>query len=557
MTTNQIELFVVDRDPIFRLGLSLALEAFPDLVITAQEDTAIATLGQLAQGMIPDILVIDFKLSDLENDGLTPKQFCQRLRQAYPQLPIFLLASSLNYQELNLLKNLGVRGYISKGSSIETIVYALRQVAEGKTYWQIKDKSSDKSGWFKNSLSRLTQPGKQQIDADIENITNQLDNNNLSLTDKLFLLGRRRELKVARWLSNKISQEEDTLVTNQEQARKALPNSSRNQVNLPPKLMLAVIEDDKIAASIFNQVITQISLGVVNNTDFFLEIDILQPDKKQELLYLILDSLGKTIESISLETEINSDFFLEEIWQQCTTDFFFNNYQQNILIDELEFKTILQQELNNIQNNLISKIYLVEDLFNYLAKKQPITIDNILYRYESPEAINRAVVLVKNILINLANGVMQVILNNFADLEIFKYHLYDSSYRSSREIARFRNEISWRYRQDKYWEHPKNIFESHYRFFILRNGKIETLYIYAPRTEELYKLQGLPWLTTIILETRDAIAPRVKSAFSLVGSGFVFVLTQVIGKGIGLIAKGILQGIGSTLQDVRNSKREK
>ena len=146
---------------------------------------------------------------------------------------------------------------------------------------------------------------------------------------------------------------------------------------------------------------------------------------------------------------------------------------------------------------------------------------------------------------------MQILLNYFADVESLKYYFYDPNYRSSREIARFRNEISWKYRQDKYWEHPRNIFESRYRFFVLNNGNIETLYLYASRVEELYQLEGLPWLTTIILESRDAIAPRLQSIFSLVGSSFVFVLTQVIGKGIGLIVKGVLQGIGSTLQDVR------
>ena len=67
MTTNKIELFLVDRDPIFRLGLSVALKAFPDLVIISQEDTAMATLGQLAQGIIPDILVIEMDSVECKN----------------------------------------------------------------------------------------------------------------------------------------------------------------------------------------------------------------------------------------------------------------------------------------------------------------------------------------------------------------------------------------------------------------------------------------------------------------------------------------------------------
>ena len=92
MTINQIELFIVDRDPIFRLGLSVALEEFPNLVIIAQEDSAIATIGKLAQGIIPDILVIDLNLTDLHTDGLTPQEFYQILKKTYPRLQIFFIS---------------------------------------------------------------------------------------------------------------------------------------------------------------------------------------------------------------------------------------------------------------------------------------------------------------------------------------------------------------------------------------------------------------------------------------------------------------------------------
>ena len=71
--------------------------------------------------------------------------------------------------------------------------------------------------------------------------------------------------------------------------------------------------------------------------------------------------------------------------------------------------------------------------------------------------------------------------------------------------------------------------------------------IYAPRKNELEKLSGIPWLSTIVIEIRDAIAPLVRRFIALAGSGVVFVLTQVIGKGLGLIGKGIIQGVGSTL----------
>ena len=453
------------------------------------------------------------------------------------------------------MQNLGANGCISKGNNIESIVYALRQVAEGHTYWQPRDTPDQHHGWIKTALIHLAQPGKQQINRDIEKIINQLENENLSSLNRLFLLGRKRELQTARWITNKIIQENDALATTQKPKTKSLPNTSSSNVKIAPKLMLAVIDEDEVNAKVFNQVVTKISLGAINQTSFFLEIDILQPELKQELLYLILNNFGKALESIPIDAEIRSDLFIPELWQQCTINFLYDKYHQSMPIDREQMERILKQEINTMQNSLFCYIYLVEDLLQYLVKKQAINIDQVLYRPESPEAIDRAVFLLENLLINLANGIMQIVLNYFADVEELKYYFYDPNYRSSREIARFRNEISWQYRQQIYWEHPRNIFESRYRFFRLHNGTIETLYVYAPRSEELYQLKGLSWFTTIMLETRDALSPRLQSIFSLVGNSFVFILTQVIGKAIGLIAKGVLQGIGSTLQDVRNNKK--
>jgi hypothetical protein len=70
-------------------------------------------------------------------------------------------------------------------------------------------------------------------------------------------------------------------------------------------------------------------------------------------------------------------------------------------------------------------------------------------------------------------------------------------------------------------------------------------------------LTGWRWLVTIILETRDALSPQIRAIFSWLGQGVVYILTQVIGRGIGLIGKGIIQGVGGTWQDVRYGKNRK
>jgi hypothetical protein len=102
---------------------------------------------------------------------------------------------------------------------------------------------------------------------------------------------------------------------------------------------------------------------------------------------------------------------------------------------------------------------------------------------------------------------------------------------------------------------PQAIFESRYELFVFAPRGIATISIYAPRGQELAQLSGIPLVITLAIEFRDAIAPRLQSLLSFLGSGVVFVLTQVIGRGIGLIGRGILQGIGSvSLTEKKNKK---
>jgi hypothetical protein len=150
---------------------------------------------------------------------------------------------------------------------------------------------------------------------------------------------------------------------------------------------------------------------------------------------------------------------------------------------------------------------------------------------------------------------MVFILNYFADHESIKIALYEQSMLSSRQIARFRNDLAWYYQFSRYWLNPKQIFESQYTLFYLTSQGIVTSQIYAPRQRELQNLRAIPWLVTIVLEFRDALSPRLKSVIEFVGNGVVFLLTQVVGRAIGLIGKGILEGVGNTWQESRSQRK--
>jgi hypothetical protein len=73
----------------------------------------------------------------------------------------------------------------------------------------------------------------------------------------------------------------------------------------------------------------------------------------------------------------------------------------------------------------------------------------------------------------------------------------------------------------------------------------------------LAQLSGIPLGVTLILEFRDAISPRIQSLVGFLGTGIVFVLTQVVGRGLGLVGRGILQGIGSVSLSEKGQRKNR
>ncbi len=550
MTKAKIKLYIVDRDSIFRLGLQTAIAQYDDFEIVGAGNVSNNTLRELTQGLILNILVIGIDAYSAAEE-ISSGEFVQQLRQLYPQLPLFLLTPNFSVQKLAKLKSWGVRGYCDRFSSINTIVEGLRSVAYGNIYWPTNNVSSK---LWQKALARISKSGRIQLEETLLLIEEQLANPNLSDWERVFLIGRKRELLTARWVSSRLVAERIILAENRPQIE--LSKSEIVPV-APTQLTPLPVFADSANKGIFERVVTDIQLGLVNRTDVILEIDILQPEIKKSLCHLILKRLSETIVRVPIADTLDQKYtaYITALWSWSTNYFFTQYYGQLTTEEEQRLAILIEQEFAIVNENIFKYIYGISELFEYLLGMPNIKIDNIIYQSDDPEAIARIEFLLHNLVVHLANGVMQIILNYFYDLEVLKYRLFKSEYRSDRELARFRNQLSWKYRQETYFSNPQNIFESRYRLLVLNSGTIRTMYIYASRRLELESLTGIPWLSTIVIETRDAIAPLVRQFVALAGSGVVFVLTQVIGKGLGLIGKGIIQGIGSTVKDVPNKQK--
>ncbi|MEC4805465.1 MAG: DUF3685 domain-containing protein [Jaaginema sp. PMC 1079.18] len=558
---REIDLYLISDDPVLKLGLQAVFAEIPamtvKLVLTQPE--APEAIAAQPTGETVEIALLDWPLTVELRQRL---QWGDRLYQSRPHLKIVLLSDPLDSPGLAAAQNTPIVGACPKGSSVEQLRTTLTTIAAGNRYWPDE---GDRPNLVKRPLtarwlSQNAQTGLYQIDSQLHPINRHLENADLPLLDWLFWTGRRRELKVARWLVARLLPPDIPRENASEQPSQAPqpPLSEFHEVGLavaPTSLNTSL----SVPQSLFAKTQAQLQLNLSNTTNTVLALDILKLPQKRELLYNVLRQTQNVLEELRFltipidELAPRRPAILREIWQNTALDFY-TKYYTTTADDDL-IVDVVMQDAGNIQINLLDRIPLVEELFAYLLFDTSLIIDTVAYRSASPEAQARAQLLLNNLILQVANAVMQLLLNHFAELEIVKSRLYPPGYQSSRQIARLRNELSWQYRQEVYFEEPQAIFESRYQLLTLTGNAIAPVSIRASRVAELSQLRGIPWLVTILLETRDAIAPRVRAVVSFLGRGVIYLLVQVVGRGIGLIGRGILQGFGNALQETRYSKR--
>lgn len=569
MSDRPLKLLLIAPDPIFRAGLRVVVEQFPDLQVAAEVESGTAALQLLAQwedaiaspsgtaAMTVDLVVLSLSLGRSQpSQRKLGLQLCWQLKTLYPNLPLLLLSSLPKPTVLAAARQAGVDGYCPTGTAVSELVAAIRQVAAGQAYWV--ETRGDTSSPLATLRNHLRWSGLRQIDAELASVTAQLQVPGLPLLDQAILAGQRRELLAARWLVNQLlpSPEGKSHESQAALARlrtKQIENSSsdtrlkdeQRPTSASGQLILP------LQSALFKATLAKIQFSLQNLTAVPLEIDIFREEKKRELLALILQKTEEMLEELRFsQVQLNQlqelqSVIIRDLWQATTTDFFGKYYTLKAGESELELANFLLQDAVVVQTAILNKIPLAVDLFSYLLFQNPLVIDNASYPFDSLEAMERAEALLQNLLIQLANGVVQPLLNKLADVEEIKHSYYDRRLISTRSLERFRNNLSWKYRRENYISEPKAIFESRYDLFVLASRGIAKISIYAPRGQELAKLSGIQLAVTLVLEARDAIAPPLQAAVEFLGAGIVYLFTQVIGRAIGLIGRGILQGIKS------------
>lgn len=121
-----LRILVIDDHTLFRVGLQGLLEHRGIEVVAAVGD------GQeglaLAEQLRPDVVLLDMRMPGMDGLGVL-----RHLRQSGLKMPIAMLTTSSNEQDLVEALRSGAQGYLIKDMEPDDLVLALRDIVAGKT----------------------------------------------------------------------------------------------------------------------------------------------------------------------------------------------------------------------------------------------------------------------------------------------------------------------------------------------------------------------------------------------------------------------------------------
>jgi DNA-binding NarL/FixJ family response regulator len=120
---------VVDDHPVVRHGITLIINAEPDLTVCGEAENEQAA-RRLLRELRPDALVVDLSLG-AGGDGFN---IVRDVRAHFPQLPILVLSMHDESVYADRLFAQGASGYIMKQAAAEQLVTALRAVLRGERF---------------------------------------------------------------------------------------------------------------------------------------------------------------------------------------------------------------------------------------------------------------------------------------------------------------------------------------------------------------------------------------------------------------------------------------
>jgi DNA-binding NarL/FixJ family response regulator len=125
---SKIKILIADDHPLFRQGLKNAFGDTSDIEVIDEAENSNDILRKVRE------FDLNLVLLDISMPGKGGLEVLKQLKAEYPKIPVLILSVYPENQYAVRFIKAGASGYLSKESSVDTLLDAVRKVAQGGNY---------------------------------------------------------------------------------------------------------------------------------------------------------------------------------------------------------------------------------------------------------------------------------------------------------------------------------------------------------------------------------------------------------------------------------------
>ena len=530
------------------LAESLALE-----LTRSHPEWTVVLQGQALDGA-PSLLIwsIDtvLSLSAIERE-------VQAQSERWPSTPILLLLPDGLASSEEALLNLPAAGLL-QDSNLGELTDSVNTLLGGGRVVRLTPGPSSTRQAQNGSVMGLGQwllvSGLQQISCDLQTIEALLAPPPSNPMLRFVLEGRRRELRSAHalllWIWGPLQLGLADSVPLRPTPDQFSPGDARGPGGTATAITLKQRNGLAVWDAIEERLTSSVQSGLSNATGKLLALDGLHPARRRDLLLALLHQLSQVL--IRLR-DVQTDPAHAQAWSQVQSEVrrqalasMAGTYVQ--IPREGVLRPVAEALLDHADlSSMDADLPDPDAMLSPLLAGQPVLVKGQLLPPDDPRALLQLEVLVSNWLVRTAELIGSDVLDLCGEWPELRRYLLNEPLISTRELERLRNQLNTQLRWDDWVQRPIELYESKRTLFQLIGGEIVPIQRLEPRDQELSDLGWWQRQVALLLETRDALAPQVQALVRRLGDLMVVILTQVIGRGLGLIGRGIAQGMGRHL----------
>ncbi len=533
---------LIKKKSILIIAPSLIAESL-SLKLTSLDNNLNITLESGSKILNPDLII--WNILNYQSEDLIRLELV-KLKERWDESKILVIFSGDLINKTKVTPSLNSEGLLLN-PSVDKVLESINIILEGGRVFDLENNPSvvikkEKELTFNQ---KLLSSGLKQIDNEINYIFKYVNSDSTPEFYKFILKGRLRELITAKsfliflW-GNSLDLYSEAIYT-------------ENQNNIENKTTNTIFIKDKNTLEIWDLILKRLSKRY-NSANFDVEFNnssiILSGIKKEFISRLIckmlyeLDNLIKNIKETYKEKDYKEDFnsLIEELRLNTISNITESYFRvkkngESISINEYIYKEVTCNERDRESHESIMFI-------DPIIKNEPIDYDGKLLPLYETESFIVLENIVSNWVIRNCNLLASEIFNICSSWPELRTILINPQLQSTRSFERFRNNINNYNRWHENIYMPIYLYESKREYIDIIDSKFTRYYKNENREKELKNLEWFQKQVTLLVEIRDAIAPQLEIAVKYIGNLFVNFLTKVVGKAIGLVGKGILQGLG-------------